>query len=87
MLQTMKKIVNNYVFLSIEYAQKNLLFDFITKKEQMEFESYLQRMKDIDLNVALRLAELQTKYLDATVKNIEDVKTIINNSILAIERV
>jgi len=87
MLQTMKKIVNNYVFLSIDYAQKNLLFDFITKKEQIEFESYLQRMKDIDLNVALKLAELQTKYLDATVKNIEDIKAIINNSITEIERV
>ena len=85
MLQVMKKIVANYVYLSIDYAQANSLFDFITKKEQMEFEAYLQRTRDIDINIALKLAELQTQYLDATIKNIEAVKLIINNDINEIE--
>ena len=81
MLITLKKVISAYSSLSINYAEKHQLFDFITKKEQMEFETFLQKAINIDYKAATKLAELQTEYLNATSLNIENVKNIIDNNI------
>lgn len=77
MLLALKRIVANYIELSVNFAQKVPLYDFISKKEQTEFEAYLQRADNIDLNAALKLAELQTEYLEETTKNLDETKEII----------
>ena len=81
MLATMKKIISNYTWLSINYSQKNQIFDFITKKEQIEFESFLSKSENIDLAAALKIAELQSAYLDNALTNINTIQEIINNDI------
>ena len=81
MLKTLKNVISEYTKLSINYAEKHQIFDFISKKEQMEFEIFLQKAVNIDYNTAVRLAELQEEYLNVTSENITKTKTIIDNNI------
>lgn len=81
LLLTLKKVISAYSELSIKYADSNKLFDFITKKEQIEFEDFLKKALTIDYEAAVKLAELQSAYLDATTANIEQIKNIINSNI------
>lgn len=85
MLIGLRNIVNNYIELSINFAQKVPLYDYISKKEQIEFESYLQKSENIDINIALKLAELQTEYLNATSLGIRETRRIINQVIRDLE--
>ena len=77
MLVTLKKIITNYTELSINLASQNPLFDFITKKEQIEFENCLQTSEVFDLETTLNIAKLQTEYLDKTSENIVKAKETI----------
>ncbi len=81
MLTTLKKIISNYTWLSIEYGQENQVYDFITKKEQMIFETFLKKAENIDLPAALKIAELQSEYLNQALEKISAVNEIIDNDI------
>ncbi len=81
MLATLKKIISNYTWLSINFSQKNPVFDFITKKEQMVFETFLSKSENIDLPAALRIAELQSKYLTEAIEKTASIQELINKDI------
>ncbi len=81
MLLTLKKIIQNYTNLCVEADKKIHIFDFITKKEQMTFEAYLSSSENINIEAALKIAQLQMQFLDSAVENINEVNNIINDVI------
>lgn len=85
MLMALRNVIKIYTEISIDFAQKVPLYDFITKKEQMEFESFLQKSDSIDLDVALRLAELQTEYLNASSSNVDRTCKLIKKVVAELE--
>ena len=85
MLNTLKKVISNYTWLSIDYGQTNPVYDFITKKEQMNFETFLKKAENIDISAALKIAELQTEYLNQALEKTRSTVDIIDNGIAFLE--
>ncbi len=85
MLQTLKKALNNYSWLSITFSQEHKIYNFITKKESLDFETFLKKTEDIDLSIALKIIDLHNKYLDAALENIKTITETIDTDIQTLE--
>ena len=78
MLLYLKRMMNNYINLSVDFAQEFELYDFLSKQKQIEFENFLKEAVNIDLGAALAMAELQKEYLDYVTEKIPEAEGRIN---------
>ncbi len=80
-LTGVKKLVDNYIQISINYAQKNPIFDFITKKEQMNFETCLNQATNMTIDNILKIIYTQNEFLKYATEHVNEVKDIIKTDI------
>ena len=78
MLLYLKRMMSNYINLSVDFAQEFELYDFLSKQKQIEFENFLKEAVNIDLGAALAMAELQKEYLDYVTEKIPQAEGRIN---------
>ena len=70
---------------SINFAKEFPLYDYLSKKEQVKFEAFLQKSENITYDVALRMGELQQDYLNEASVNVNYAMDEITQAIKKIQ--
>ena len=84
-LKTLKKIMTGYEALSVDFAHKNMLFDFITASEKIDVEYEIKMTKEFNVENVTRIVDKVTNYANSAISKITEISDKIETVIGEIE--
>ena len=76
-LKTLKKIMTGYEALSVDFAHKNMLFDFITAPEKIDVEYEIKMTKEFNTENVSRIVDKVSNYANSAVSKIAEISNKI----------
>ena len=80
-LKDLKKLVQNYISLTVEFTSKSALFDFITISNKIDIDYEMKMTTDFNYSAVMNLCTKLFKFYNIVEARVEEIEGLINESI------